>query len=62
MKFSGYSSEQHYRVAWRDSRGSKQASESMTLSEAKLLCEGMTENVECWLESWNGYEWEQVTP
>ena len=60
-QYPGYTPDQKYRVAWRVvSTGEVSASESMTLGQARLLQANLTDDVESWLEEYNGYEWERV--
>ena len=58
---NGYTADQIYRVAWRViATGAETASESMTLVQARLLQANLTDDVDGWLEQWNGWEWEKV--
>lgn len=62
--FSGFTPDQRYRAAWRI-RGEHtvRSSRSMTQAEAqaeKVRQEAAANVTECWIEEYNGWEWERV--
>ena len=64
IQYPGYSAEQVYRVAWRDSvTGQEKGTGSMTRAMAIAWKDEMIDRddgIEYWIERYNGYEWERV--